>query len=398
MRASTDPLQHPSDQSIQTTKPVVGNRTDADPHLKDEIKDYIDSLPLTLIKCGADDNRLNSQSISFSEQSFISILQILQLSSEVISFLVTGTPIFLPTSQGKYSTITMRTPLANSNNWTLALSWDYQALKTKGLIHGLQKGERDSLMSALDEFKGPLVHPLLLPVLLCELLTEADSTQIKRHALNLYQVEMQTAYMRVEKPVRPSTKDQDQTAEDDVEELTRRLNAIVSRLAFHEMRINANIVLVSAIIEELSALLPLLEREYSQAASQWQELGKPLRLRLQGMQIEHKALLLEVSCNQKIAAGQLQIVYNLIAQRDARENLRQASTSTAIARITKEDGFAMRTIAVMTVAFLPATAISSLFSMGMFDWHAEADAPVISSRFWVYWAVAVPLTLIVFGL
>lgn len=32
----------------------------------------------------------------------------------------------------------------------------------------------------------------------------------------------------------------------------------------------------------------------------------------------------------------------------------------------------------------------------MFDWQAPEGGPVLSPRFWVYWAVALPLTLTVF--
>ena len=33
--------------------------------------------------------------------------------------------------------------------------------------------------------------------------------------------------------------------------------------------------------------------------------------------------------------------------------------------------------------------------MSMFDWSAKAGSPVVSERFWIYWATAGPLTIIV---
>ena len=33
--------------------------------------------------------------------------------------------------------------------------------------------------------------------------------------------------------------------------------------------------------------------------------------------------------------------------------------------------------------------------MGMFNWQASGTDPVLSSRFWIYWAVTLPLTLLV---
>ena len=129
----------------------------------------------------------------------------------------------------------------------------------------------------------------------------------------------------------------------------------------------------------------------------WETTKKTLHQRLRISQAQHRGLFRGISASQKVAAGQLQILFNIIAQQDARENLRQAAVSTEIARITREDGFAMRTIAVMTVAFLPATAVSSLFSMGVFDWQADVAATVVTTRFWIYWATVVPLTLLVLG-
>ena len=35
--------------------------------------------------------------------------------------------------------------------------------------------------------------------------------------------------------------------------------------------------------------------------------------------------------------------------------------------------------------------------MSMFNWQASGTDPVLSSRFWIYWAVTLPLTLLVFS-
>jgi len=51
----------------------------------------------------------------------------------------------------------------------------------------------------------------------------------------------------------------------------------------------------------------------------------------------------------------------------------------------------MKTLAAVTVAFLPGTFVASFFAMPLFHWDTT---PVVSSRFWIYWAVAVPLTLV----
>ena len=55
----------------------------------------------------------------------------------------------------------------------------------------------------------------------------------------------------------------------------------------------------------------------------------------------------------------------------------------------------MKTIAIMTMAFLPATFFAALFAVPLLKW----DEPrVVQSNFWVYWAFTLPATALVFGL
>ena len=54
----------------------------------------------------------------------------------------------------------------------------------------------------------------------------------------------------------------------------------------------------------------------------------------------------------------------------------------------------MKSIAAVTVTFLPGTFVAALFSMPLFEWNAVSDGIVVSKRFWVYWVVTVPLTIL----
>lgn len=53
----------------------------------------------------------------------------------------------------------------------------------------------------------------------------------------------------------------------------------------------------------------------------------------------------------------------------------------------------MKTIAIMTMVFLPGTFLAALFAVPSLDWTGPK---VITSNFWVYWAVTIPFTLVVF--
>ena len=54
----------------------------------------------------------------------------------------------------------------------------------------------------------------------------------------------------------------------------------------------------------------------------------------------------------------------------------------------------MKTIAVLTMFFLPAAAVAALFSMPFFEVTASG---IRSKDFHVYWAVTIPLTIVVMG-
>ncbi|KAH6846925.1 hypothetical protein B0I37DRAFT_404998 [Chaetomium sp. MPI-CAGE-AT-0009] len=76
-------------------------------------------------------------------------------------------------------------------------------------------------------------------------------------------------------------------------------------------------------------------------------------------------------------------------------------TAQQISTSAKKDSSDMKAIAVLTMAFLPATFVTTFFSMPFFDFMAPDDTRGLSSSFSLYWAVAGPLTisvLIIYGL
>ncbi|TEA10046.1 hypothetical protein C8034_v010960 [Colletotrichum sidae] len=120
-----------------------------------------------------------------------------------------------------------------------------------------------------------------------------------------------------------------------------------------------------------------------------------LKHRLQVLDATHQGILLKIQRESTKASSQLQIVYNLVAQRDNQSNYDMANLSLQIARTAKDDSFAMFTLATMSIIFLPAASIATLFSMELFNWSPENGEPIVNHRFWIFWAVAAPLTLAV---
>ncbi|ORY63936.1 uncharacterized protein BCR38DRAFT_457755 [Pseudomassariella vexata] len=90
--------------------------------------------------------------------------------------------------------------------------------------------------------------------------------------------------------------------------------------------------------------------------------------------------------NEKRLLNEIQLAYNTVAQYDA-------GTSVEIGRSAQSDSASMKTIAFVTLTFLPPTFISAIFSMSFFDYSVDSGWTV-SNKFWVYWAFAVPTTVI----
>ncbi|KAE8444212.1 hypothetical protein EG329_000809 [Mollisiaceae sp. DMI_Dod_QoI] len=71
----------------------------------------------------------------------------------------------------------------------------------------------------------------------------------------------------------------------------------------------------------------------------------------------------------------------------------KAQLLNSIALETKRDNAQMRSIATLTMVYLPLTSVASVFSMGVFNWNAEEGQSVITVYFWVFLGIAGGLTL-----
>ncbi|KAI4702892.1 hypothetical protein J4E81_001765 [Alternaria sp. BMP 2799] len=76
------------------------------------------------------------------------------------------------------------------------------------------------------------------------------------------------------------------------------------------------------------------------------------------------------------------VLFNLLTRDDAK-------TGKDIALTARKDSYSMKTIAIMTMIFLPPTFFATLFAMPLLRW----DGPkVIQPAFGIYWAASLPTT------
>ena len=87
-----------------------------------------------------------------------------------------------------------------------------------------------------------------------------------------------------------------------------------------------------------------------------------------------------------------QTVYSLIAQKDNRTNFKISEELKVMAEASAQDSTAMVFISLVTLFFLPATFLSSLFSTTFFNFQYP-EPSTMSSFQWLYWAITLPLTM-----
>ncbi|KAK5637227.1 hypothetical protein RRF57_012939 [Xylaria bambusicola] len=93
-----------------------------------------------------------------------------------------------------------------------------------------------------------------------------------------------------------------------------------------------------------------------------------------------------------------QLEWNQIGRRDTFTNLEIARNGLKVAQHTRRDSELMKSIALLTMVFLPATFVATLFSMGIFEWKGSyGEVLSVSPYIWLYVAVTVAITSVTLG-
>ncbi|KAM0714814.1 hypothetical protein Q7P37_009278 [Cladosporium fusiforme] len=87
------------------------------------------------------------------------------------------------------------------------------------------------------------------------------------------------------------------------------------------------------------------------------------------------------------------------SRRDNLLNIELAKATAQVAEETRQDSAAMKTIAVLTLTFLPGTAIASFFSMNdAFTFNPGPGETIASPNLWIFFAVTIPVTVATYAL
>ncbi|KAK0385987.1 hypothetical protein NLU13_5706 [Sarocladium strictum] len=128
-----------------------------------------------------------------------------------------------------------------------------------------------------------------------------------------------------------------------------------------------------------------------------------LQSQIDALQYRHDGQVLDTQYIVKRVDIQIQALFHMIAQDDAFLNYKLSHHMAQIAEFSYRDAASMKTLAVVTMFFLPGSFVSALFSTQLFAWdnvdqHSNSIGVPTTPQLTLYWAVTIPLTVLTFTL
>ncbi|KAH7360280.1 hypothetical protein BKA65DRAFT_492747 [Rhexocercosporidium sp. MPI-PUGE-AT-0058] len=273
--------------------------------------------------------------------------------------------------------------------WSLAVSWDARTRSTTGLIESLSDEDQREMEGYLKGRAKQRQHPLFLPTMLLDLLIVFYVDHRRRFEHLLFLEESRVGITRGGKKTDAWNWDYERQRD-----ATKRFQKLVTSLVYLERQLDfasslADFILLCIVHCREENVFPLAQRTF------FERISKELKESVLNDQNFATCQRHQVLCLQKRAQALVSVMYSVVAQNDSRMNV-------GIAKAAKLDSSSMATIAVLGIVFLPAMLVASMFSMSMFNFSTPGSSESPSSRrvrvssdFWIFWAITVPLTLTV---
>jgi len=284
-----------------------------------------------------------------------------------------------------------QSPTFSDSFTTLSLSYNSQTRMTSGLLGYIKNNKNKDLLSSILLSKDDARHPLLLPLMCFN-----NSLRILRRETQWRTLERIEIATLIDRAVETSYLD------------------TVDFPGLHKRLIDVHLELTSSMgqfIEQsgasLTAILQperIMEMLSPESSSDTYFTEKNANL-MRCMRLIDATAKDSIHLRERISARTavlMKVLYNHMQQRDseinrdlAKQSTQMAIESTAIAEATQRDSSSMKAVAVLTMVFLPSTAVSTIFSMSVFFNVASDSTIIVNSSFWLYWAITLPLTLAV---
>ncbi|KAI1365175.1 hypothetical protein F5Y08DRAFT_187796 [Xylaria arbuscula] len=274
-----------------------------------------------------------------------------------------------------------------TRGWEIMLSYSFTTAITTGFVKGTGSSDITEAINHLVSCCSEVGHPMLLPVIIISHDLSAK--------LDIRQREARDWLRRLENAItmRDEIGEGEEYTEFDVDGFNRDLVECHSRVLWKRPQAYQEIIKdMKAAMEKFNAGVSA-ERNDKRMRALHGSMGSRLefyRVKLNGQ--EHYIYTTLERLN-----VQRQALYNIIGQKESKLNLEMAAHQRRLAHANKRDTDAMKTISLLGAIFLPGTLLSSIFSMTFFNFNVPENTEV-SQELWIYFAVTIPLTLLIVGM
>ncbi|KAI1417613.1 hypothetical protein F5Y13DRAFT_60401 [Hypoxylon sp. FL1857] len=282
-----------------------------------------------------------------------------------------------------------------TRGWEIMLSYSYKTGITSGFVKGTESSDIVDSLIHLTACRAETGHPLLLPIIILshDLSSKGDERQRKARDW----------LRRLENAItmRNEIDEKEVYSDFDVDGINRDLVECHSQVLWKRPQAYQEIIKeIKGAMEKFMRYVPGDRNTKELKALHDSMLGRLefYRVKLTGM--EHY-----IHTTLERLHIQRQALYNIMAQKESKLNLEIASQQRRVAHATKRDGTAMKTLSLLGAVFLPGTFMASVFSMTFFDFNvgpsdggsddSSGQGAQVSNKLWVYFAVTIPLTLII---
>ncbi|KAK0705473.1 hypothetical protein B0H67DRAFT_498815 [Lasiosphaeris hirsuta] len=288
----------------------------------------------------------------------------------------------------------------------LAMSWSYtvaDGVPCTQVVVFAEGEERTELLRALTSKWPPSLvgHPMF-PAFLCGLmLSQEIDTTLDDIKGTVREVEARTGHHRF------TTRRQTRPAAGELGTLSAQMSGCAAKLANGTRKLQVIEALNSFLLQHASVpatTRPLLRKPRSAFEKDTGSDPSPTALltSYHGL-IAHRAQMQAVDSTYVAQRVQVQIaaLFHLIAQQDNAIAFETASATRSIAKDSLRDSSSMKMLALVAMFFLPGSFVAALFSTPLFEWDEVGAGGIgVATRpqFVLFWAVAVPLTVLTFVL
>lgn len=293
-----------------------------------------------------------------------------------------------PVEQLSHDASTWRSYSVADNAFCICWTWDKSRRLTKGVIWCRSEDDRglrqhEYVLSSLLKFSHLRSHPLLLGVIAVETVISEIIATVVDEENGLLDAQLRTGHHYFTN-MGPG----DPLESIDLSKMSKFICGVA-------INVSSSFLVLQRIVRMTDFFI---NDKFSSMAhnNELQESDRQVQEHLQIQKRCASGLLDRTESARHKANIIIQTLFTLMTQRDQNIGIQIATDSKTLAEKATRDSTSMKAIAAVTMCFLPGTFVASLFAMPMFDWNAPPNHS-LSNRFWIYWAVTIPLTVVVIG-